>query len=246
MIHANERIDDLQLHGLRLIQNPDWFCFGVDAVLLANYASQSIKKDTDVLDLCTGNGIIPLLLSVKSGAKQIYGIEIQEPVLDMALRSVKLNRLEEKVHLFCDDLKNAVTLFGKSRFDHITCNPPYKENGGGLICKDDIITLARHEILCTLEDIFIVSEQLLKPGGKLTLVHRPERLADLISYMRKYHIEPKRLRFVHPAPEKTANMILLEGTRQGRPKLFLDPPLYIYKAPNQYSDEINQIYERKS
>lgn len=245
MIQPNERIDDLQIDGLRLIQNPDWFCFGVDAVLLAHFAAQGIKKDAEVLDLCTGNGIIPLLLTAKSSARKIWGLEIQNPVWEMACRSVKLNHLGKKVSLQCGDLKNAAALYGKSRFDYITCNPPYKENGGGLPCKDEIVTLARHEILCTLEDVFSVSEQLLKPGGKLAIVHRPERLADMITYMRKYHIEPKRLRFVHPAPKKTANMILIEGARQGKPKLFLDPPLYVYDAPNVYSEEINQIYGRK-
>lgn len=246
MLHSNERIDDLQLRGLRLIQNPDWFCFGTDAVLLTHFASMSIKKSASVLDLCTGNGIIPLLLSAKSDADKIFGLEIQEPVSEMACRSVNLNHLGDKIRIDCGDLKNAADIYGKSKFDYITCNPPYKENGGGLTCKDDTVTLARHEILCSLEDIFCISEQLLKPGGKLAMVHRPERLADIITYMRKYHIEPKRLRFIHPSPNKTANMILIEGTRLGRPKLFLEPPLYVYSAPNKYSDEINQIYERKN
>lgn len=243
IIHPYERLDDLQTkNNLRLIQNPDWFCFGVDAVLLADFASKTIKKDANVLDLCTGNGIIPLLLSEKSKANHITGIEIQESVAEMAKRSVVLNDLEEKVSIFCGDLKNSVQIFGKEVFDNISCNPPYKESHGGLKNTAETVTIARHEICCTLKDIIEVSAKCLKPYGKLCMVHRPERLADIICLMRDFRIEPKRLRFVHPSPQKTANMILIEGAKYGNPKLFLEPPMYVYNEKGNYSQEIIDIY----
>ena len=244
-IHSFERVDDLQINNLKIIQNPDWFCFGVDAVLLADYSAKNIKKGNRVLDLCSGNGIIPILLSEKSSAKSIFGLEIQEPVFEMAKRSVKLNNLNDKITMICGDLKDSVELFGRSSFQYITCNPPYKEAGGGLTTNADTTTLARHEILCTLEDVVRVSSNILEPQGKLCMIHRPERLVDIIYIMKKYNLEPKRLRFIHPYPNKTATMILIEGVRQGRPKLFLDPPLYIYEEKGVYSKEINTIYGRE-
>ncbi len=245
LVFPHERVDDLQLDGLRIIQNPEWFCFGTDAVLLSDYAKTSIKKGARVLDLCSGNGIIPILLSAKSNAEKIYGLEIQKDVAEMAKRSVKLNNLEDKIDMIWGDLKTSENYFSRSFFNNIVCNPPYKEAGGGLINKSDPTTLARHEILCSLEDIVRVSSILLEPYGKLCMIHRPERLADILCLMRKYRIEPKRLRFVHPMPDKTATMILVEGAYCGKPKLFLDPPLYVYKEPNVYSDEILHIYNRK-
>ena len=180
MIHPYERLDDLQTGGLMLIQNPDWFCFGVDAVLLADFSAQGIKKGARVLDLCSGNGIIPILLTDKTEAKDITGLEIQDEVAEMATRSVALNQLNDKVNILCGDLKDSVSIFGKAGFDNITCNPPYKENHGGLKNKTDKHTIARHEIFCSLEDIIVVSSQLLKPYGKLSMIHRPERLADIL------------------------------------------------------------------
>ncbi len=244
-IHPNERLDDLQTkNSLRLIQNPDWFCFGVDAVLLADFASKTIKKDAVVLDLCTGNGIIPLLLSEKSKANHIKGLEIQECVAEMANRSVVLNNLQGKVEILWGDLKNSVQIFGTESFDNISCNPPYKESHGGLKNTIDTVTIARHEICCTLEDVISVSAKCLKPYGKLCMIHRPERLADIICLMRSFRLEPKRLRFVHPSPSKTANMVLIEGAKYGNPKLFLEPPLYVYDEKGKYSREINDIYGR--
>ncbi|MBE5039693.1 tRNA1(Val) (adenine(37)-N6)-methyltransferase [Ructibacterium gallinarum] len=245
LIFPHERVDDLQLQGLKLIQNPSGFCFGVDAVLLADYASKTIKKNVHVLDLCTGSGIIPILLSAKTQAEKIIGVEIQKTVAQMASRSVKLNGLENKISIYCDDLKNAAEHFGRSSFQYITCNPPYKKLGSGILNQADETTIARHEILCSLDDIIRVSSIILKPLGKLCLIHRPDRLVDIITAMKHYGIEPKRLRFVHPYPYKTASMILIEGTRQGKPQLFLDPPLYIYEKPGIYSQEIHAIYGRE-
>lgn len=245
LVLPNERVDDLQLGGLKIIQNPDWFCFGTDAVLLSNYSAKSIKKNARVLDMCSGNGIVSILLSHKSKAEKIYSLEIQEQVSQMAKRSVTLNNLDDKIGVICGDLKDGENIFERSFFNNIVCNPPYKEAGGGLTNKDDTLMIARHEILCSLEDIIRVSSILLEPLGKLTLIHRPERLADICCLMRKYKLEPKRLRFVHPMPNKTATMILIEGSYCGNPKLFLDPPLYMYSEPGIYSDEILHIYNRK-
>ncbi len=244
-IYPWERVDDLQTEtGLKLIQNPKWFCFGVDAVLLSDFASKTIKPHATVLDFCTGNGIVPLLLSEKSKADKVFGLEIQEKVAEMAKRSVGLNSLEDKIEIKTGDLKNAEEIFGREAFDNITCNPPYKEGNGGLKNAEDTVTIARHEILCTLEDVIEVGARALKPYGKLCLVHRPERLADIIWLMKKARLEPKRLRFVHPSPSKTANMVLIEGAKYGNPKLFLEPPLYVYDGNGEYSEEINRIYGR--
>lgn len=244
-INPNERIDDLQTpSGLRLIQNPDWFCFGVDAVLLSDFAAKTIKANSRVLDMCSGNGIIPILLTEKSSASHIDGLEIQAPVAEMAGRSVCLNGLESKITITAGDLKNSAELYGKCVFDNVTCNPPYKEASGGLKNATDAITIARHEICCCLEDIIENAEKVLKPYGKLCLIHRPERLADILCLMRNHRIEPKRLRFVHPSPGKVATMILVEGAKHGNPKLFLDPPLYVHDNNGNYTDEIQKIYGR--
>ncbi len=246
-IHSYERLDDLQTKSnLHLIQNPRWFCFGVDAVLLADFAAATVKVHASVLDLCSGNGIVPLLLTEKTAADKIVGLEIQEPVAEMAGRSICLNNLESKVEMRCGDLRQAVEIFGKEAFDNITCNPPYKENNGGLKNATDTLTVARHEVFCTLEDIISVSAACLKPYGKLCMIHRPERLVDIICMMRSVKLEPKRLRFVHPSPGKTATMILIEGAKFGKPKMFLEPPLYVHNPEGVYSDEINRIYGRNT
>lgn len=246
-LNSYERIDDLQTpSGYRLIQNPKWFCFGVDAVLLADFAAHTIKPNNCVLDMCTGNGIIPILLCEKTKAEKITGIEIQGAVAEMAQRSVLMNALEEKVSVVEGDLNRADEIFGKAVFDAVCCNPPYKENHGGLKNSNDELTIARHEILCNLEGIIKSAESVLKPSGKLYLIHRPERLADIFCIMREHKIEPKRLRMVHPAPEKTATMVLVEGAKHGRPKLFLEPPLYVHDADGNYTDEIERIYGRKN
>lgn len=244
-VYSYERIDDLQTpSGYKIIQNPKWFCFGVDAVLLADFAARTIKPKTRVLDMCTGNGIIPILLAEKTDADKIDGIEIQAPVAEMAQRSIALNNIEEKARIIQGDLKEASDIYGKAQFDAVTCNPPYKENFGGLKNSTDVVTIARHEILCNLEDIIISAEKVLKPGGKLYMIHRPERLADILCLMRQYKIEPKRLRFVHPCHSKTATMILVEGAKHGGAKLHLEPPLYVHNQDGTYTDEINSIYGR--
>jgi len=250
-----ERIDDLQLNGLRLIQNSDHFCFGVDAVLLSHYAATSKGRlPYHIADLCTGNGIIPVLLTSKTDAHYIVGVEIQEEVAEIAKRNVELNSLSERVEIICEDLRNYnqknyyknknIEFLPQNHFDIVTCNPPYKEAGGGIVNADDTMTIARHEVKCTLEDIISVSAKLLREQGRLCMVHRPERLVDLLTLMRQYRLEPKRLQMVHPAPNKTANLVLIEAAKYGKPKLFLDPPLYVYGENGEYSKEINKIYGR--
>lgn len=242
IISEKERIDDLQItlkngKSLSIIQNTDYFPFGIDAVLLANFAK--FKKHARVADLGSGCGIIPLILAAKTNVSHITGVEIQEDVAKMAQKSVLLNDLEDKVEIVCQDLKT----FGESAvYDVVICNPPYKEGGGGLENPNRHLAIARHEICCTLQDVVKSAKRLLKPMGKLYLVHRPERLVDIMCIMREHGIEPKRIRFVHPSAGKTSNIILIEGVKGGRPKLLLEPPLYVRDEQNQYTNEIEQIY----
>lgn len=238
----NERIDDLQYNGLKVIQKKDGFCFGVDAVLLANFAD--VKARENVIDLGTGTGIIPILLAGKTKAQTITGLEIQPEMSEMAMRSVSLNKLEGRIKIVCGDIKDSIHYFGLSKFNVVVSNPPYMNKNGGLVNPSDTIAIARHEILCTLEDVIEVSSKLLVPGGQLAMVHRPERLVDIIYNMRNYGIEPKYIRFVHPSPYKKANLLLVKGTRGGNPQLKMMEPLYVYNEKGDYSDEINQIYCR--
>lgn len=238
----DERIDDLQYKGLKIIQKDKAFRFGLDAVLLANFAD--VKKGNSVIDLGTGTGIISILLAGKTEASSIVGLEIQEDMAEMAGRSVKMNCLEDRVKIVCGDIKESVNLFGASSFDVVVTNPPYMNRGGGIINLSDTKAISRHEILCTLEDVIKSASKLLVPGGQFAMVHRPDRLADIIWLMRNYSIEPKYIRFVHPSPYKKPNLILIKGSRQGRPQLKMLDPLYVYDENGKYSKEINEIYCR--
>ncbi len=241
-IKDNERVDDLQLNGLKLIQDPKAFCFGVDAVLLSDFAD--VKKRHRVLDIGTGTGIIPILLAGKTQAAAVVGLEIQETVAEMASRSVSLNGLENRVEIICGDVREYSRYFGKSSFDVVVSNPPYTNKGCGLVNPRDSKAISRHEILCTLEDVVGAAGALLAPGGQLAMVHRPERLADIVWCMRSFGIEPKYLRMVHPKPFKKPTMILIKGSRGGKPELKVMEPLYVYNADGTYSQEINRIYGR--
>lgn len=243
-INSNERIDDLQLKGLKLIQNTEGFCFGVDAVLLADFAD--VKDAARVADLGTGTGIIPVLLAGKTNAKEIIGIEIQKNIAGMAKRSIALNSLETKVSILEADIKNAVAILGKSMFDVVVSNPPYMNSGGGLVNPKDTKAISRHEILCSLEDVVCAASGLLKPGGQFAMVHRPERIVDILCLMRNYKLEPKYMRFVHPYPDKKANLLLVKGMKGGRPQLKMLPPLYVFERDGKYSREIDEIYGRES
>lgn len=239
-LKCNERIDDLQYKGLRLIQKKDGFCFGVDAVLLSHFTQ--VPKGGSVIDLGTGTGIIALLLAAKKKPGRVVGLEIQPEMAEMAERSISLNELGDVVSIIQGDIREAVHLFGASSFDAVATNPPYMAKGGGLLNPADSKAISRHEILCTLGDVVSAAAKLLRPGGKFSMVHRPQRLADIICAMRDNSIEPKLLRLVHPSPGKKPNLVLISGTKNGNPELRVQEPLYVYDSSGSYSKEINEIY----
>lgn len=219
------RIDDLELNGLKLKQDPKGFCFGLDAVFLANYAK--CEEGETVVDLCTGNGIIPVLLTAKIPAKKIYGIEIQKEVADLAQENIEFNNLEEKVEIINEDLNNIVDIFGKSKIDVITCNPPYRTRGCGMINEADTKAIARHEIKCTLEEVIKISSILLRPLGRLFMIHRPDRICDILCLMREYKIEPKRIKFIQPSINKKPEFVLIEGLRGGKKHVVVEETVMI-------------------
>lgn len=239
-IHDGERIDELHRNGYQIIQNKDGFCFGMDAVLLSGYAV--VKKGEAVLDMGTGTGIIPILLEAKTEGRHFTGLEIQPQSADMARRSVALNHLEEKIDIVEGDIKTASSLFGKAVFDVITTNPPYMNENHGLMNPQLPKAIARHEILCSLEDIVREASFMLRPGGRFYMVHRPRRLIEIIGVPSAYQLEVKRLKPVYPMADKEANMVLLEAVRGGNPLLKLEKPIIVYKEPGVYSDEIYDIY----
>lgn len=236
-----ERLDDLGRKGYRIIQNPAAFCFGIDAVLLTGFAK--IKAGSKVLDLGTGTGIIPILLEAKTQAAHLTGLEIQQESADMARRSVAFNGLEKKISIVTGDIKEASALFGKGTFDVVTCNPPYMIGAHGLTGENDKKTIARHEVLCTFEDVAREASAVLKPGGTFLLVHRPFRLVELFGTLTKYHLEPKRMKLVHPYVDKEPNMVLIEAKKGGNSRISIESPLIVYKEPGVYTDEIYDIYK---
>lgn len=240
MLRPHERLDDLHRGGYHIIQDPGRFCFGVDAVILSGFAR--VKRGENVMDLGTGTGVIPVLLAAKTEGRHFTGLEIQPESVEMAARSVRLNELEERVCIVEGDIKDAVGLFGGSSFDVVVSNPPYMNNGGGLLNPSEAKAIARHEILCTLEDVAAAAGKLLRPKGRFYMIHRPHRLTDILTLLRQYGLEPKRLRFVHPYVEKPPTMVLVEAGRGGRPMVKVDAPLVIYRAPGEYTEEIYRIY----
>lgn len=240
VIKQNERIDDLQRNGYQIIQKTDGFCFGMDAVLLSGFSH--VKKGEKAIDLGTGTGIIPILLEAKNDGEKYVGLEIQEEMADMALRSVMLNHLEEKVSIVLGDIKEAGKLFGKAEFDVVTSNPPYMNDAHGLKNPDLPKAISRHEVLCTLEDVVREAAGLLKPGGRFYMVHRPHRLIEIIAMLTKYKLEPKRMKMVHPFADREANMVLIESVRGGRSMIKVEAPIIVYKEPGIYTDEIYDIY----
>ncbi|GFP73983.1 tRNA1(Val) (adenine(37)-N6)-methyltransferase [Clostridium fungisolvens] len=243
IVNNDESIDDLQLGGIHLIQKKDGFRFGVDAVLLANFAN--VKNNSRVIDMCTGTGIVPFILAGKTKASSITGLEVQEEMVEMANRSIKINALEDKMDFICGDLTNLQLLKSIKKADVVTVNPPYKLASSGIINPSDKTAIARHEILCTLEDVIIAARVLLKDNGRFYMVHRPERLADIFCLMRKHRIEPKRVRMVHPNTTREPNIVLVEGQRDGGKFMKWEAPLYVYNDNGQYSDEIEKIYGRR-
>lgn len=239
-LREGERLDDLQRDGLCLIQNPAWFCFGMDAVLLSAFAR--VKRDQVCLDLGCGNGVIPILLAGRTEGTSFTGLELQEDIAEMAQRSVCYNRLEEKVHIVRGDIKEATSIFGAASFDVITSNPPYLTQSHGLLSETGHKAVARHEIACTLEDVISSAAHLLKPGGHFFLVHRPFRLAEILTCMVAYKLEPKRMRLVYPYVDKEPNMVLLEGVRGGNSRIKVEKPLIVYESENVYTEEVRQLY----
>ena len=239
-LKQGERIDDLERNNLKIIQDPGRFCFGMDAVLLSGFVH--VKPDTQILDLGTGTGILPILLSAKTEASHLSALEIQEESADMARRSVELNDLTEKIEVVTGDIKEADKLFKKSSFDAVTCNPPYMIDEHGLKNPRDAMAIARHEVLCSFDDVARSAAALLKPGGSFFLVHRPFRLAEIFETLKKYKLEPKCMQLVYPFADKEPNMVLIESTRGGRSGMKILKPLIIYKQPGVYTDDIYDIY----
>lgn len=242
-LHEGERVDDLLTQNLHIIQSPEVFSFSMDAVLLGQFAS--IPARGRVLDLCTGNGVIPLLLSTRTKAS-IEGVEIQERLADMAQRSITMNRLKDRIKIHTANLKTFHETAGHGMYDAVTVNPPYTALTGSEIKANRHEAIARHEIHCTLEDVVQACGRLVKQGGKVSMVHRPHRLADILTLMRQYKIEPKRVRFVHPRAGMEANMVLVEGLRDGKPEMRILPPLIVYNEQGEYCEEIMTIYYGKS
>lgn len=239
-LRENERIDDLQRNGYKIIQNKNGFCFGMDAVLLSGFAR--VKPGEQVLDLGTGTGIIPILLEAKYEGKHYTGLEIQTEMAEMAARSVALNKLEEKISIVEGDIKKAGDIFGLSVFDVVTSNPPYMNHAHGLKNPDIPKAIARHEVMCTLEDVVREAARLLRPGGRFYLVHRPHRLIEIITALTSHRLEPKRMKMVHPYAEKEANMVLIEAVRGGKSMIKVEAPVVVYEKPGVYTKEIYDIY----
>ena len=239
-LYEGERIDDLQRNQYQIIQNEAKFCFGMDAVLLSGYTK--VKKGETVLDLGTGTGIIPLLLSAKTEASHFTALEIQEESADMARRSVALNGLSEKITIVTGDIKKATQIFGKAVFDVVTSNPPYMNDQHGLKNPDMPKAIARHEVLCSLEDVVREASAVLKPNGRFYMVHRPFRLAEIFEQLKKYKLEPKAMQLVYPYVDKEPNMVLIECLKGGKPMIKIAPPLIVYKEPGVYTQEIYDIY----
>lgn len=239
-LKPGERLDDLQRNHLRIIQNPEKFCFGMDGVLLSGFAKA--KSGDRVADLGTGTGIIPILMSAKTQAEHLTGLEIQPESADMARRSVLLNGIQDRITITEGDIKEASGLLGVSAFDVVTCNPPYMIGQHGLQNPQAPKAIARHEVLCTFEDVAREASKLLRPGGKFYLVHRPFRLAEIIHTLLAHKLEPKRMRLVYPFVDKEPNMVLLEASRGGNPRMTVEAPLIVYKGPGVYMPEIYEIY----
>jgi len=243
LVYPGERIDDLQINNLKIIQNPGFFCFGIDAVLLANFVT--LKKASRVVDLGTGTGIIPILVAGKEPSSELIAIELQEKMAEMAARSVKLNNLQERIKILNIDLKDALGSLEANSFDAVTVNPPYM-HAEGLINPNDNKAISRHEVKCTLEDVMKVASKLLKFRGSLFMVHRPQRLTDIICLARSYRLEPKRIQFVQSTYNKRPNLLLIECRKSAQPELLFMDPLVIYDEAGNYTEKVLDIYSKAS
>ena len=238
MVYEYEKVEDLNLKGYKVIQDKSGFCFGSDAVLLSRFAKP--KKGARVLDLCTGTGIIPVLLWGLNELSGIDAVEIVPEVACMAQRTMELNNLSDKIRVHCGDIKDSLKIYGRRSFDVVTCNPPYMNVGGGIVNPKDRLALARHEIACSLDDVVKAARDVLKPCGKLFMVHRADRMCDVITTMRKYRIEPKRMRIVYPSENKAASLILVEGAEGGRAQLKMESAVFMYDNEGNYLQSLEK------
>ena len=243
-LKENERIDDLEYKGLKIIQNMEGFCFGIDSVLLSDFA-KDIKNGATVIDIGTGNGIISILLSAKTELKKIYGIEVQEEVAELASRNAKLNNLEKKIEIINKNIKDIFDLLSPNTIDAIVTNPPYMKIGTGNINENEKKNISRHEIKCNLEDIISISSKLLKSKGEFYMVHRAERIVDIFYLLRKYKLEPKSVRFIQPKIDRSPNLVLIKSIKNAGENLKIDKPLVIYDSEGKYTDEVLKIYNKK-
>ncbi len=243
-ILEKERIDDLGYKGLKIIQNEEGFCFGIDSILLSDFA-KDIKKGSKVIDLGTGTGILGIMLCAKTQLLQMVGVEIQKQVADMAKRSIKLNNLQDRFEIINEDIKKIEERIEMGIFDVVVTNPPYKKLGTGIINQNEKKLISRHEITANLEDFIKISQKLLKDKGTLYMVHRPNRLVDIIELLRKYQIEPKIIKFVYPSMGKESNMVLIKAVKNANPFLKIEPSLYVYEENGEYTQEIKKIYNQK-
>lgn len=239
LVKENERVDDLQ-NGYYVIQDPEKFCFGMDAVLLSGFAR--VKKGERVLDMCTGTGIVPILLRAKTPGRHFKGLEIQEECAEMACRSVRYNHLENDIDILQGDIKEAADIFGAASFDVVTCNPPYMIDTHGLQNTYQPKAIARHEILCTLDDVARQASKVLTDRGRLYMVHRPFRLVEIFSALTKYRLEPKRMQLVYPYADKEPNMVLIEALKSGNSRITVERPLIVYERPGKYTDMVLKLY----
>ena len=242
-LKENERIDNLEFKGLKIIQNEKGFCFGMDSVLLSDFA-KNMKNNSTVLDLGTGTGIIPILLCGKTNLKKVVGIEIQQDVANMAKRSSQLNNLQDRFEVVNTNIIDLKNIYEKQSFDVIVTNPPYKKENTGITNENEAKLISRHEITANLEDFISISKDLLKDKGEFYMVHRPERLVDILSLMRKYKIEPKILKFVSPNKNKEPNLILIKGIKNANSFLKVEKTLYVYNEDGKYTNEILKIYNK--
>lgn len=243
-LNENERIDDLQLNNLKIIQNKECFCFGIDSVLLSDFA-KDIKKDSEVLDLGTGTGIQGILLCGKTELRKIYGIEVQKSMCDMAQKSIKLNSLENRFEIINKNIIEIDKIFKENSIDAIVTNPPYKKIETGIKSKDETKLISRHEILASLEDFIKISSKLLKNSGSFYMVHRPERLSEIIYLLKKYNLEPKKIKMVQSYKNSKPKLILIKAIKDAKEFLDIESPLIIYEEKGKYSKDILKIYNKE-
>lgn len=242
-LKEDERLDDLQRKGYKIIQNTKIFCFGIDAVLLSAFAK--MNDDDSAIDLGTGNGIIPMLMEARYGGEHFYGLEIQDINVEMANRSVAMNNLTGKVEIIKGDIKEASKIFGAGKYDVVTSNPPYMNENHGLTNPDSHKAIARHELLCTLDDVVREASKLLKVNGHFYMIHRPHRLVEICAKLTEYKLEPKRIRMVHPFADKDANMVLIDAIKGAKPMVKIEPPLVVYKEQGVYTQELWDIHYKE-